>query len=83
MRKATRTRSCANARCRLTGAARRQRIITDLGTIDIGAEGLILRELAPGVTIEEIRAATEPELQIPVEPMVMDLPRLAAARLEI
>jgi 3-oxoacid CoA-transferase subunit B len=60
----------------LTGRRVVNRIITDLGTIDIGEEGLILRELAPGVSVEEIRAATEPELAIPVEPMVMDLPGL-------
>jgi 3-oxoacid CoA-transferase subunit B len=51
-----------------------QRIITDLGTIDIGPEGLILRELAPGVTVEQIQAATEPRLHVPVEPMTMEIP---------
>jgi 3-oxoacid CoA-transferase subunit B len=58
----------------LTGKRVVQRIITDLATIDIGAEGLILRELAPGVTVEEVATATEPELHIPVEPMVMEIP---------
>ncbi|HEX3369412.1 MAG TPA: CoA-transferase, partial [Candidatus Cybelea sp.] len=60
----------------LTGRRVVNRIITDLGTIDVGAEGLILRELAPGVSVEEIQAATEPALHVPVEPMVMDLPGL-------
>jgi len=58
----------------LTGKRVVHRIITDMGTIDIMPEGLILRELAPGVTLEEIQAATEPKLHVPVEPMVMDIP---------
>lgn len=58
----------------LTGKRVVQRIITDMATIDISPDGLILRELAPGVTLEEVRAATEPDLHVPVEPMVMDIP---------
>jgi 3-oxoacid CoA-transferase subunit B len=58
----------------LTGKRVVQRIITDMGTIDISPQGLVLRELAPGVSIEEISAATEPTLHVPVEPMVMDVP---------
>ncbi|HET6276747.1 MAG TPA: CoA transferase subunit B [Candidatus Cybelea sp.] len=58
----------------LTGKRVVQRIITDMATIDISPDGLILRELAPGVTLEEVRTATEPELQVPVEPMVMEIP---------
>jgi 3-oxoacid CoA-transferase subunit B len=57
----------------LTGRRVVNRIITDLGTIDVGAGGLILRELAPGVTVEEIQAATEPQLQVPIAPMVMEI----------
>jgi 3-oxoacid CoA-transferase subunit B len=58
----------------LTGKGVVNRIITDLGTIDVGPDGLILRELAPGVGVEEIQAATEPKLLIPVAPMVMEVP---------
>jgi 3-oxoacid CoA-transferase subunit B len=58
----------------LTGRHVVHRIVTDLGTIDVAPEGLILRELAPGVTVEEIQAATEPKLHVPVPPMVMDIP---------
>jgi 3-oxoacid CoA-transferase subunit B len=57
----------------LTGKGVVNRIITDLGTIDVGPDGLILRELAPGVSVEEIQAATEPKLLAPVEPMVMEV----------
>jgi 3-oxoacid CoA-transferase subunit B len=46
----------------LTGRTCVQRVITDLAVIDVEAEGLVLRELAPGVTIDEVRNATEPDL---------------------
>jgi 3-oxoacid CoA-transferase subunit B len=48
----------------LTGRACIQRIITDLAVIDVEPEGLVLRELAPGVTLDEVRVATEPDLII-------------------
>jgi 3-oxoacid CoA-transferase subunit B len=48
----------------LTGAACVHHIITDLAVIDVLPEGLVLRELAPGVTLDEVRAATEPELTV-------------------
>ncbi len=42
----------------LTGTACVQRIITDLGVVDVTPAGLALRETAPGVTADEVRAAT-------------------------
>jgi 3-oxoacid CoA-transferase subunit B len=48
----------------LTGRGVVDRIITDLAVLDVTDAGLVLRERAPGVSVEEIREATEPELVI-------------------
>ena len=49
-------------KCSLPYTGRRvvQRIITDLCILDVTGEGLRLVELAPGVTLEEVREQTEP-----------------------
>ncbi len=45
-----------------TGRGVVQRIITDLAVLDVTPDGLVLRELAAGVTEEEVRDKTEPDL---------------------
>lgn len=48
----------------LTGWGVVHRVITDLAVLDITPEGLALRELAPGVSVDEVRAATGSELVV-------------------
>ena len=48
----------------ITGLAAVGRIITNLCVFDITDRGLILRELAPGVTVDDVRAATEPDFTV-------------------
>jgi 3-oxoacid CoA-transferase subunit B len=74
MEHATRDGACKLVReCSLplTGRGVVDRVITDLATIDIESGTLVLRELAPGVSIEEVQALTEPELQVPASPASM------------
>ncbi|AWB85395.1 CoA transferase subunit B [Mycetocola zhujimingii] len=48
----------------LTGRACIDRIITDLAVIDVTADGLVLRELAPGVTVGQVTESTAAPLTI-------------------
>jgi 3-oxoacid CoA-transferase subunit B len=52
----------------LTGKRVVNRIITDLAVLDVTADGLVLRELADGVTVEEIREKTGAPVLVPDDP---------------
>jgi 3-oxoacid CoA-transferase subunit B len=49
----------------LTGVACVKKIVTELAVIEVTADGFLLKERAPGVTVEEIRSKTLGRLTIP------------------
>jgi 3-oxoacid CoA-transferase subunit B len=57
----------------LTGKGVVQQIATDLALIDVTPGGLVLREVAPGVSVADVQAATGAKLAVPSEPAVMTL----------
>ncbi len=48
----------------LTGVEVVDLIVTELAVIEVTPEGLVLCEVAPGVTAEDVQKATEPKLRI-------------------
>jgi 3-oxoacid CoA-transferase subunit B len=55
----------------LTGVGVVNLIVTELGVIEVAPGGLVLRELAPGVSAEAVQKATEPKLQLAPDMKVM------------
>ena len=48
----------------LTAIKAVHRIVTDLAVIDVTPKGLVLKELAPGVTAADVQEATQPKLTV-------------------
>jgi 3-oxoacid CoA-transferase subunit B len=48
----------------LTGKAVVHEIVTDLAYFAVGKDGLVLKEIAPGVTVDELRKATGCEFTV-------------------
>ncbi len=49
----------------LTGIACVKKIVTDLAVLDVTNNGFVLLELAPGVTVEEVKSKTKGRLIVP------------------
>jgi 3-oxoacid CoA-transferase subunit B len=48
----------------LTGVKVVNMIVTDMAVIEVTGSGLLLKETAPGVTVDQVREATEAELRV-------------------
>ena len=57
----------------LTAAGQVNMIITEMGVMDITPEGIVLRELHPEITIEDVMAATQADLIIDPNLKPMDI----------
>jgi len=57
----------------LTAANEVDLIVTEMAVIEVTPKGLVLKELAPGVTVEQVKAATEAELIVAPDLKFMDL----------
>jgi 3-oxoacid CoA-transferase subunit B len=49
----------------LTGVEVVDHIVTELAFIDVTPQGLVLREIAPDATLDQVQALTEPHLHLP------------------
>lgn len=57
----------------LTGIKCVNLIVTNLALIEVTDKGLLLKEVAPGVTAEEVQSVTEPILIVPPELKLMEV----------
>ena len=57
----------------LTGRSVVHRIITEIAVIDVTEDGLVLREVAPGLSAREVQERTEPTLKVPSDLAVISV----------
>jgi 3-oxoacid CoA-transferase subunit B len=57
----------------LTGKNCVKTVVTELGMFDMTTEGFLLVEIAPGVTVEEVKAKTAGRLVVPAQVPVMNI----------
>jgi len=51
----------------LTGRNVVHQIITDMAVFDVSQEGLTLTEIAPGITLDEVLAATDAPVRVAIK----------------
>jgi len=57
----------------ITAIGKVNMLFTDLAVIEITPQGMVLKEVFPGLTVEDIQSVTEPKLIIPPDLKEMDL----------
>ncbi len=57
----------------LTAAGEVNLIITEMGVMEVTEDGLVLKEINPEYSVEEVQAATEAELIIPEDLKKMEV----------
>jgi 3-oxoacid CoA-transferase subunit B len=66
----------------LTGVEVVDMIVTELAVIEVTPEGLVLRETAPGVSVEDVQKATEPKLRIAEDLKTMPISTSGGIKIE-
>jgi 3-oxoacid CoA-transferase subunit B len=56
----------------LTGVRCVNLIVTEMAVIEVTPDGLVLREVAAGTTVDAVKAATGAPLQVPSEPAIFE-----------
>jgi len=69
-----------NCNLPLTGAGVVDVIVTELCILDVTEDGLVVREIAPGITPQDLQAKTEATLTFPDDMAIMDVSPQAAAQ---